>query len=66
MTKHTNNKESDDALAIFLANGGVVQQIARDVSSQLEGQTFWGTAKKAAKAAAAAPVIKQSKTIKKK
>lgn len=65
MTKHTNNKESDDAMAIFLANGGVVQQIARDVSSQLEGQTFWGTAKKAAKAAAA-PAIKKSKTTKKK
>ena len=65
MTKHTNNKDSDDALAIFLANGGVVQQIARDVSSQLEGQTFWGTAKKAAKVAAS-PAIKKSKTTKKK
>lgn len=47
MTKHTSNKDSDDALAIFLANGGVIQQIERNVSGHVEGQTYWGMPKKA-------------------
>lgn len=37
----------DNALATFLANGGIIQQIERNVSGQVEGQTYWGMPKKA-------------------
>lgn len=48
MTKQSDNKESDDALAEFLANGGVIQKIGRNVSGLEEGHTqIWGMPRKA-------------------
>jgi hypothetical protein len=48
MSKATESKKTDDALAEFLANGGVIQQIERNVSGREEGATYWGSPKKKA------------------
>ena len=47
-TKAEESKKTDEAIAKFLANGGVIQQIERNVSGREEGSTYWGAPKKKA------------------
>jgi hypothetical protein len=56
MTKATESKKTDDALTEFLANGGVIQQIERNVSGREEGATYRGAPKKKAGRPAAGDV----------
>lgn len=42
-TKKNTNDAADEAMATFLANGGVIQQIGRNVSGHVDGQqSYWG------------------------
>lgn len=44
----TEQEQRDQALAEFLAKGGVIQQIANNVSGRVEGASYsaWGAPKK--------------------
>lgn len=53
----------DEAMATFLANGGVIQQIDRNVSGFVEGQTYWGQPKRPGRpAASATPKVKKDES----
>lgn len=43
-----NEYDYEQAMAEFLANGGVIQQIARGVQSETATTNFWGAPKKKA------------------
>jgi hypothetical protein len=46
MSKEQEQKATNDAIAEFLANGGVIQQIDRNKSGRVEGQSYSSWSKK--------------------
>jgi len=46
MTKEEDQKTTEAAIAEFLANGGVIQQVARNKSGRVEGQSYSAWSKK--------------------
>ena len=55
--------EMDAQLARFLEKGGQVQQIERNKSGRVEGQSMWGAPRKKAKAAEETPTIEPEEDI---